>query len=128
MATWLEVQNFIKANYRIQNETVDSFELVFNTSGNRSQLVAVRRTASGSDLECLMFWSPFATVDQISSNQLVALTEDLVLGVGRLGKFLVVKHFAFLQDLDASEINKAFILVSGEADDAEKRLGLGDSF
>jgi hypothetical protein len=128
MATWLEVQNFVKANYQIQNETIDNLELVFNTGDNRSQLVVVHRSGKGMDLECLIFWSPFATVDQISSSQLVSVTEDLALGVGRMGKFLVVKHLAFLEDLDVSEINKAFLLVASEADDAEKRLGLGDTF
>ena len=127
MATWLEVQTFIKANYTVSDEDVDGYNLLFDTGSGRSQTIRVFRSGSGTHLEMLYFLSPFARVRDISAEQFVAASEESVLGVKRTSDFYSCVHGSFMEDIDASEVEKAFLLVAHDADSLERSLGLGDS-
>ena len=128
MATWLEVQSFIKSNYQISSEDIDGFSLVFDTGEGRSQMIRVARVGAGTPFEMLYFLSPFARVEDISAEQFVAASEESALGVKRTDDFYSCVHGSFLEDLDASEIDKALLWISHQADSIEQLIGLGDSF
>lgn len=102
--------------------------LVFQTDNGRSQMITVRRIAQNTAAEMLYFVSYFAQVRQISAEQLVTASEESIFGVKRFGDHYACVHAAFLEDLDSSEIDKAFVMIASDADTTEKLLGLGDAY
>lgn len=123
MATMAETISYIKENYRCKQEGDSLLLDDFVTDGGRTQMVHVRMFDA---LMCVS--SPFATTDAITAEQAISAAESEILGITRVGSFYAVMHTVPLADLDPSEVNAAFVLVTSTADDLEKGLGLGDSF
>lgn len=126
MATWSEVKNFIKSNYRIQSETDGTLTLVFDSDGGRSQLVIVMGIEGAGELSSARFFSPFARVDQITPSQFANLAQASIFGLAAVGDYYGLVHTALLENLDASEITTPLAFITGEADGIERNLGLGD--
>lgn len=126
MATWLEVKDFIKSNYRIQSETDGTLTLVFDSESGRSQLVIVMGIDGVGDLSSVRFFSPFARVDQIGPAQFANLARESVFGLAAVGDYYGLVHIALLENLDASEITTPLGHLTGQADGIERNLGLGD--
>jgi len=120
MATQSELINFVKSNYRI-NEQPSEFTLTleFNSDDNRSQLIVI----SVSDAVAVIA-SPFCSVEDATPTQVFDAMDraSTFFGVKRVGSLYSLQHVAPIADLDASEIEFAFALVSGAADTLEKVL------
>ena len=123
MASKSETVSFIKENYQVE-QNGDSLILDnFETEGGRTQTVYVHMYDGLMSVS-----SPFATTDAITAEQAISAAEPEILGITRVGSFYAVIHAVPLADLDPSEVNAAFALVTNAADGLEKGLGLGDNF
>jgi|GEM_PF-2437339 len=123
MASNSETINFIKENYQVK-QNGDSLILEnFQTEGGRTQTIYVDMYDG-----LMTVSSPFATTDAITAEQAISAAEPELLGITRVGTFYAVIHAVPLADLDPSEVNIAFALVTNVSDGLEKGLGLGDNF
>jgi hypothetical protein len=123
MASKSETISFIKENYQVE-QNGDSLILEnFKTEGGRTQTIYVHMYDGLMSVS-----SPFAKTDAITAEQAISAAEPEFLGITRVGSFYAVIHAVPLADLDPSEVNVAFALVTNTADDLEKGLGLGDNF
>lgn len=125
MAIWGGVRDYLCSTYEAQGDD-ESLTLVFNVSEGRTQLVIVHPAAEEYDHAHVRFFSPFATVDQVTPQQITALTYNTSLGVASFGEWFGFLHIAFLADLDPGEVELALQMVTMYADRAEQQLGLGD--
>jgi hypothetical protein len=123
MASNSETINFIKENYQV-TQSGDALILEnFETEGGRTQTLYVHMYDG-----LMTVTSPFAKTDSITAEQAIAAAEPEILGITRVGSFYAVIHAVPLADLDPSEVNIAFALVTNLSDGLEKGLGLGDNF
>lgn len=123
MASNSETINFIKENYQVE-QNGDSLILEnFQTEGGRTQTIYVHMYDG-----LMTVSSPFAKTDAITAEQAISAAEPELLGITRVGTFYAVIHAVPLADLDPSEVNIAFALVTNVSDGLEKGLGLGDNF
>jgi hypothetical protein len=122
MASQSEAVAFIRANYQVEELAPNTFKIAFNSGGLRSQNVYVGVT----DYE-LQVTAPFAWQKDISADRALTANSSMF-GVVIINGAFALKHNAFLADLDASEIEKAFKILAGYADELEKQLGNSDEF
>jgi len=123
MASNSETINFIKENYQVEQNGDLLILENFQTEGGRTQTIYVHMYDG-----LMTVSSPFAKTDAITAEQAIAAAEPEILGISRVGSLYAVHHAVPLADLDPSEVNIAFALVTNVADGLEKGLGLGDNF
>ena len=99
MATQQEVRNFIKSKYRCEEITGGTLKFIFDLDAGRSQLVFA--DINDSNIQCL---SPFATVNDVTAKQALEANSNYSVGMQLVGERYMIKHLAFLADLDESEI------------------------
>jgi len=121
MATQIEVIYYIKANYRCEELAAGSLKFIFELDGGRSQLVFADVTET-----VIQYSSPFASINEVTAKQALDANSDYSLGMQIIGDLFVIKHVAFLADLDESEIRGGFQLVANIADALENKLVGGD--
>lgn len=117
MATVAEAKQFIDSNYDTELLEDGSFKIIFKGDEGRTQLVFV----DINDVN-LQVSSPFASVEDVTPKQALSANAKYGIGMQLLGKYYVVKHYMFLEDVDASEILEGLRLVAGIADDLEQEL------
>jgi hypothetical protein len=121
MASQIEVINYIKSNYRCEEIGGGTLKFIFELDGGRSQLVFADITET-----TIQYLSPFATISDVTPKQALEANADYSLGMGLLGEQYMIKHLAFLADLDESEISGGFRVVANIADALENKLVGGD--
>lgn len=122
MATRAEVFSFIQNNYR--QETIGEFttKLEVPIEFGRSQMVYAHVT----DDE-LQITSPFAWQSNISSDKVLDSNTSMF-GIVIINGAFALKHNAFIDDIDESEIKKGFLVLAVHADALERKLGFTDEF
>jgi hypothetical protein len=121
MASKQEAINFIKSTYRCEEISGGTLKFVFELDGGRSQLVFADVNDSN-----IQYLSPFATVNDVTAKQALEANADYSVGMQIVGDQYMIKHLAFLADLDESEIDGGFRVVANVADELEQKLIGGD--
>lgn len=127
MATWQQVKNYVYSNYRVNSDEGGHITLLFEVPGGRSQFVSLLHVEAGN-LSGVSFLSPIANWGDISPERLLLATEQIPIGVRKVGDFLMAYHNQLLISIDEPEIDLTLTMVTNFADDLEKSLGLGDKF
>jgi hypothetical protein len=117
MASKHEATNFIKSTYRCEEISGGTLKFVFELDGGRSQLVFADVNDSN-----IQYLSPFASVNDVTAKQALEANADYSVGMQIVGDQYMIKHLAFLADLDESEIDGGFRLVANVADKLEQKL------
>ncbi len=121
MATQSELISFIESKYNCTFDG-DSAKLVWSwTSDDRTQLVWVQVT--DGFMRCT---SPFARLDDVTPKQALEANASWQVGMQLQGDFYVIQNVLPIADMDASEVQAAFSMVAGPADELEKLLVGGD--
>jgi len=127
MATWQQVADYLRGNYKIHKETDTFLTLRFGLPGNRSQFVTVKRVVGISHGDERSEWveiiSPVATVDQIDVARASEIAAGWLCGgivIERGGVF--VRHSAPLAALDTNELERPMSVLMSSADSIEKEL------
>ena len=125
MATWESVENYIHSNYKVAAQTGTFIELIFGMEGGRTQLASVTKLGPMA-----IFQSPFATLDDVSIERVLAAMDanQIAFGIRGVGRRLFVVHSQLLETADAEEIDWGLFVVSDAADTLENALGLGDLY
>ena len=121
MATQAEAINYLKANFKNEDLGDNVFKVLVEYEGNRSQLVFV-----GVFEHVITLGSPFASEDDLTPKQALNAVTNGLFGVKLFGDFYSLSNLLFVEDLDASEINKGIAFIAQTADDLEQSLVGGD--
>ena len=121
MATWQEVQGFIKSNYKVISDSGSLISMGFGFTDGRSQLIHV-----GPVGEWLRFASPVAKKAEVNVARLVE--ESKIFGVVDIGDYYALSHMQLLATVDAAEITEVLSFLAGVADEVEKAVTSGDEF
>lgn len=121
MATQAEAVNFLKSNFKCEAISENLFKVLVEYEENRSQLVFV-----GIFETVITLNSPFASEDDLSAKQALNAVSDGLFGLKVIGGLYSISNLLFVEDLDASEMNKGIYFIAKTADDLEKSLVGGD--
>lgn len=121
MATQAEAISYLKSNFKCEAITDDLFKVLVEFEEDRSQLVFV-----GIYTDVISLNSPFASEDDLSAKQALNAVTDGLFGLKMVGKLYGITNLLFVEDLDASEMNKGLHFIARTADNLEKSLVGGD--
>jgi hypothetical protein len=130
MASWIELKDYVRANYKIADEQPNMVKMIFQTGGLRSQLVLLVRQAlmDGAE-EWVRIESPFGEADKVDLRRaLQQVGETVCGGAGMVGDVLTIRHAVPLINLDINEFERPLHLVTSTADRLERELVGGDAF
>ena len=120
MATAAEAINYIKSNFKCEAVNDDLLKVLVEWD-NRSQLVFL-----GVFEHAITLNSPFASENDLTPKQALNAVTDGLFGVKCIGGLYSLSNLLFVEDLDASEINKGIYFIAKSADDLENQLVGGD--
>lgn len=132
MATWEELKDAVRANFKIANEEPDMVMMFFETENDRSQsVILARQTLMGGEEDWLQIMSPIADLSSAKVDMQAALEAagDIVCGgLALVGPLLVIRHAVPLENLDINEFMRPLMLVTMTADELEQTLVGSDAF
>jgi len=132
MATWQQLKEYIHANYTATEISPRAIEMLFSTTGGRSQFVYVTSLEGPGGAEWASIDSAIGREDSIDLRLALRMVENVVCGgLAHLlvrGEDLVsIRHALPLQTLDAAEFDQPLLLVTSAADDFERTLTGNDT-
>jgi hypothetical protein len=130
MATWKDLAGYVRANYKVSDESPTSMKLVFDTGNLRSQLVMLwYMTLGEGGEEWLQIESPFAEVGRVDlRNALEEVGRIVCGGLALIGDVVTIRHAVPLANLNINEFERPLALVTNTADRLEAKLAGGDQF
>lgn len=126
MATWQQVKNYVYANYQVSDDSGGMLTLLFQTGGGRSQKVLIVHVDTGNEFASILFMSPVAAWSQVSADRVLRATEEVPVSIRSTGDFIVATHVQLLASVDETEIDLPLAMITLQADQLEKVLGIGD--
>jgi len=125
MATWEEVQTYIRRKYASRELEDGTLALTFTFTDGRSQNCYVRKNNDeGTWIVFHAFvaeWSPENALKAIEQNK-------QIFGIDRFFEWIVVTHAQLAATVDQEEIDLALAGVAGAADDLELAVTGQDNF
>lgn len=130
MAAWQDLVGYVRANYKVSDESPESMKLIFDMGQLRSQVVMLWHVTLGDDNEeWLQIESPFAEVDKIDLRKALEEVGLIVCGgLALIGDVLTIRHSVPLANLNINEFERPLALVTSTADRLEAQLAGGDQF
>jgi hypothetical protein len=123
VAGWDDLVSYVRVRYEVMRQAEG--ELWFNlpTTGERTQLVVVRRVTGPDDEPWAQIASPVCKVDGASLDELLALAgASVVGGVVAVDGVTMFRHSIPLDDTAFGAFDKTFRLVVDTADDLEEKV------
>lgn len=130
MASWPELVNYVRSNYKVADAKPDMIKMIFSTGGLRSQVVLLwrQRLMDGAE-EWVQIESPVGPVDGMDLRRVLQEVGDMVCGGAAIvGDLLLIRHSVPLANLDINEFERPLDLVTLTADELEKKLVGGDTY
>ena len=122
VATSQEVISFIVDKYGASLSDNGTLSLQVPLDGGRTQMVYAG-VAEGA----LQVTSPVVWAERIDAERFLKANSSMF-GAVEINGAYALKHNAFIEDIDESEILKAFAALAAYADEYESRLGFNDEF
>ncbi|MCS5699337.1 hypothetical protein NZK32_09830 [Cyanobium sp. FGCU-52] len=128
MATWRDLQAFIRSNYKISEDTDDFFIILFELGNLRSQLAFIQLVKGNSGAtEWVQISSPVGDIPLENINDaLERLDDKLCGGLVKIGTRHFVRHNLQLDDLSIDEFVVPLKVVVSSADELEGAFIGGD--
>ena len=125
MADWASVEKYIKGKYVVAEQDGDWLFLDFDLGQGRGQRVMITTTGN-----LVQFLSPFATLDDVSIEQVFAAmrAESILFGITGVNDMLLVTHSQLLDTADQEEVDFGIQLVTDSADRLERLLSRRDRY
>jgi hypothetical protein len=127
MADWNGLRNYIKANYKIASDELDTLKLIFDVGGGRSQQVLVSKIGDSG-------WAEVSTAvcEESQINPREALVKNSRMTVGALalveGGPVIFRHSFPLADLDPSEFEAPLNVAVTYGDQLEREYSGADRY
>jgi hypothetical protein len=124
MATWQDVERFIRSNYTVLPDAPKGMiALSFSIPGGRSQMVFV---SSGGNETIGSVVHISSVIGQLTSAKVAdacrEASEMVVGGIVQMGDHTVLRHSVLLENLDENELVNPLLAVTLAADNLEKKL------
>jgi len=125
MAEWASVEQYIKQKYVVSQQDGNWLFLDFDMGQGRGQRVMITTTG-----DLIQFLSPFATLDDVSIEQVFAAmrAESILFGITGVQDMLLVTHSQLLDTADQEEVDFGIQLVTDSADRLERLLSRQDRY
>ncbi len=128
MTQWSDIQQHVRANYRLQDDEPDMMSMVWSYDDGRHQKIILRRYAT-SNHEHVEFKSPFAREGQADHGELLRDNAKLPIGAVALsGEVFLVIHNVLLHSLVPDDVDYLLQRIADLADSLEEKYGGGDAF
>lgn len=128
MATWTELQDHMRASYRLQDDQNDMMSMVWSYDDGRSQRIILRKYRA-FDREMVEFKSAFARHEDVDATEMVRKNSELPLAMVALsGDTYIVVYNALLEPLRLDDADFLLSRVAAVADTLEERYGRRDVF
>lgn len=125
MATWSEIQTYIRRNFVTRELDNGALSLTFGFDGGRSQACFI--DTNNEEDSWIIFrgivadWSPENAVKALEKN-------ESIFGIERFLDWVVVTHAQLTETADTSEIDHALRGVAIASDNLEEIITGGDAF
>jgi len=128
MAQWGEVQKYMRANYRLQNDDGEMLGVVWSYDDGRTQKIIVRRYVS-DDRVMVEFKSPFAKVGQVPADTLLQDNSQMTLAtVARSGEVYLAIYNLLLDSASIDDFEYVLRRVAAIADALEAKYADSDVY
>jgi hypothetical protein len=130
MATWSELTEYVRSNYKVADENPSMMKMLFETGSLRSQVVFLWRQAlMNGDEEWLQIESPIAELGSVNLQVVLEEIGDVVCGGAAVtGGHVTIRHAVPLANLNINEFERPLILVTTTADHLEQKLVGNDKY
>jgi hypothetical protein len=130
MATWPEVQKYVRQNYEVSREPADDLMILrFQTTPGRDQQVFVSVITTGNGREWVRFASIVGRIDNLDLTRALELaSENIACGLGQIVDLLAVVHYQLLATVDGAEIDLGLTVAAANGDDLERALVGSDTY
>lgn len=130
LTTWTQVQQYVSANFKVDETDATMMRLTFTIDEDRSQLVFLyRETLRDGQEEWLAIESPIGPVSRIDLKRALEEVGGMVAGALTVrGDFLMLKHSVQISGLDATTFDRPLRLITVTADRLEQLLVGGDAY
>jgi len=127
---WIQLQDYVHANYKVDDETPTMMRLLFKVGAVRSQYVFIwKQQLQGDSEDWAQIESPIGPIANIDLTAALDATSNIIVGgLAQTSDMLVLRHTVPLSDLAASEFEKPLQLIVSTADELESVLVGGDTY
>jgi hypothetical protein len=123
MATWKQIKDFIRSNYKLQEDDGDFFQMTFDIDDNRSQVVFIQKVKSQSGAIWLQMSSPIGLIEDDEINDaLEMLNEKICGGMVKIAEKHFIRECLPIDDLSPEQFVAIMEIVIGVADEMEERF------
>jgi len=127
MASWDQVKNFIKGNYKVQSDEGDFFKMVFELGNDRTQMVFVQKIDTTKNGIWIQMSSPVGIIKQEKINKVLEVLNDKVCGgLVKIGDKHFIRHCLPIDSMSLDEFSVPLSFITSSADDLEKKFVGGD--
>ena len=130
MATWLDLAQYVRSNYKIADENHDMIKIIFETNNLRSQVVFLwRQVLMNGEEEWIQIESPFAELGSVDLRKVLEELSSVVCGsLALTADHLTVRHAVPLANLNINEFERPLVLVTSTADHLEQSFVGSDKY
>jgi hypothetical protein len=127
MASWEQVKNFIRGNYKVQNDEGDLFRMVFDLGNDRTQLVFVQKIINKNNSIWVQISSPVGIIKQEKINKALEMLNDKPCGgLVKIGDKHFIRHCMPIDDMSLDEFSVPLNFITNAADELEQKFVGGD--
>jgi len=127
MASWDQVKNFIRGNYKVQDDDGDFFRMIFDLGNNRTQMVFVQKVITKKDGIWIQLSSPVGIIKQEKINKVLeALNDKVCGGLVKIGDKHFIRHCIPIDHMSLDEFAVPLNFITSSADDLEEKFVGGD--
>ncbi|MEV4317447.1 hypothetical protein [Actinocrispum sp. NPDC049592] len=131
MATWGDLVEFIRTEYRVVSQTPDEIRVEFEWEDqDRSQVVIIAREELDRKYEWVQILTPIGLARDCDLHRVLEAIGNTTIACGAaiMGEHIVVRHSLPLENLDINEFVDPLTLIAGTADDLESEFFGGDDY
>ena len=130
MANWNDLRKYIKSNYKVADDGLDTMKLIFNVGGGRTQLVMVTKAGELEGSEWAVISTAVCDEGQIDPRSALVRNSKMLVGGLALveGGPGVFRHSFPLADLDPLEFEQPLHVAALFGDELERELSGGDRY
>jgi hypothetical protein len=127
MATWKQIKDFIRSNYKLQEDKGDFFQMTFELEGNRTQIAYIQKTKSQNGAVWLHICSPIGLIEDDEINDALEMLDDKTCGgMVKVGERHFIRECMLIDDLALTQFVSIMDVIVAVADEMEERFVGGD--
>lgn len=131
MATWDDLAQFVRTEYRVVSMTPDEIRVEFEWEDeDRSQVMIIAREELDRRFEWVQILTPIGLAKNVDLFRLLEAIGQTTIACGAaiMGDHVVLRHSLPLENLDINEFVDPLTLIAGAADNLESEFFGGDDY